>query len=396
MCKIVCSFIALLISVHGEIKVSLDFEGASAKDININANHIKLSPGGKGDRGFTCWWYFKAENIDINKPLKITVDASNLKQSRNRKIGSYWALPDAMVFSTDKKEWKHSAKGKKSKHSSTWVIEKPKSAMWLAWGAPYVTENSAKLAERLKSDFCEPFILCKSREGRNVQAFKVTSKDKSSNKKAIWIQARQHAWESGSSWVGEGLLEWICGDTPEAQELRDKAIIYYVPIMDVDNVATGNGGKEQSPHDHNRDWSDKPHWNSVASAQKIMASHIDNGSMTLFIDLHNPGPSSKETFLFAADEDILTESNKSAQQKFIKVLKEHVKGPLPFKGLVKVSGKNYHPLWKAISKSWFVMNSKKSSCGVTIEVPWNAKNSHPEGYKQTGKEIAQSLLSYLK
>ena len=396
MFKAVCFCVSLFVSVsYGQINVKTDFEGASAKDIKIQGNSVSFKPGGIGDRGFTCWWYLKLENVNTAEELTITVDAKGLKQSRNRGIGSFWALPDVMTYSYDGSDWKQSDKGKKTKNSGTWKITPKSKTVWVAWGPPYVPGDSKKLAERLSSEHCKPFILCQTRGGRPVQAMKITSID-NKPKKAIWIQARQHAWESGSSWVGEGLAEWLCSSSSEAKELRSKAVIYFVPIMDVDNVATGNGGKEQFPHDHNRDWSEKPHWSSVASAQKIMKGHIDDGSMTLFIDLHNPGPTSKETFLFAADEDILTKSNLKAQQKFIKALKDHVKGPLPFKGLVKVSGKNYHPLWKAISKSWFVMNSEESSCGVTIEVPWNAKNSHPEGYKQTGKEIAQSLLSYLK
>ena len=36
------------------------------------------------------------------------------------------------------------------------------------------------------------------------------------------------------------------------------AEIVLVPIMDIDNAATGNGGKDALPQDHNRDWSDQP------------------------------------------------------------------------------------------------------------------------------------------
>ncbi len=32
------------------------------------------------------------------------------------------------------------------------------------------------------------------------------------------------------------------------------------------NLLYGAGGKEQKPHDHNRDWSENPHWFEVAAA----------------------------------------------------------------------------------------------------------------------------------
>lgn len=386
----------IFLSVSADIKVLSDFEGGSAKNIIVNENSVTLSPGGTGDRGFTCWWYVKLENVNPDEALKITVNAGGLKQSRGRGISSNWALPDRISYSFENINWKHSEKGIKSKSSSTWVINTPQKEMWVAWGAPYLPSHSKKLAERLKSAHCEPFTLCKTRENREVQAFKVTEPGVSSDRKVIWVQARQHAWEAGSSWVGEGFLEWITSDSKEALSLRQKSLIYYIPIMDVDNVATGNGGKEQHPHDHNRDWSEMPEWNSVAAAQKILKEHITEQRTVLFIDLHNPGPGDKETFLFLSPAEIQSDSNKIAQTKFIESLKKGVSGDLSFKGKVKVSGVGYHPLWKNISKTWFLLNSKESSSGVTIEVPWNHSKSLPDTYKKTGEGIARSVFSYLE
>ncbi|MCM8524995.1 MAG: M14-type cytosolic carboxypeptidase [Lentisphaeraceae bacterium] len=395
-----CVFLILFsffMEICAELKVSSDFTGASAKNIQISANHLTLSPGGEGDRGFTCWWYVKVENVNLSEPFSVTVNAAGLKQSRNRGIGSFWALPDKMSYSYDNKNWVHSENGTKSKNKATWTVKNPQqSTIWVAWGAPYLPADSKRLVDKLPTGIAKPFVLCKTRAGNEVHAVKISSSNNISGKKAVWIQARQHAWESGSSWVGEGLIEWICSDNSDAVKLREKAVIYYVPIMDVDNVATGNGGKEQSPHDHNRDWSDKPHWNSVTEAQKIIFKHIEDNTMSLFLDLHNPGPSDKNTFLFVTPLDIQSQSNQESQKKFIADLKKFVTGPLPFKNKVVVSGKNYHPMWKTISKSWFVLNSTENSCGVTIEIPWNTPKSLPEGYKKCGAEIGRAVSSFIE
>jgi hypothetical protein len=55
-------------------------------------------------------------------------------------------------------------------------------------------------------------------------------------------------------------------DDPRAAALRERAAAFVIPIMDVDSVQQGAGGKWQDPHDHNRDWSDKPHWRAVQAA----------------------------------------------------------------------------------------------------------------------------------
>ena len=122
---------------------------------------------------------------------------------------------------------------------------------------------------------------------------------------AIWLQARQHAWESGSSWVCRGAAEWLAGDDRRAERLRERCEIYIVPIMDIDNTATGNGGKECLPQDHNRDWTDKPHHAEVAAAQKHLLRLADEKRLALFVDLHNPGPNDKQPFFYFCPEDTL-------------------------------------------------------------------------------------------
>jgi murein tripeptide amidase MpaA len=116
----------------------------------------------------------------------------------------------------------------------------------------------------------------------------------------VWVQARQHAWESGSSWVARGFMEWVLGDSEKAETLRWSAEIMGVPVMDVDNTATGNGGKDALPYDHNRDWSDLPNLNETKAAQARVKDLIQAGRMDVFLDLHNPGPDDP-TFFFLLD-----------------------------------------------------------------------------------------------
>ena len=68
--------------------------------------------------------------------------------------------------------------------------------------------------------------------------------------------------------MAQGFAEWLLSDAADAAWLRQHAEIFIVPIMDVDNTATGNGGKDAQPQDHNRDWSPQPHWNEIIAAQR--------------------------------------------------------------------------------------------------------------------------------
>ena len=60
-----------------------------------------------------------------------------------------------------------------------------------------------------------------------------------------------------------------------------------IPIMDVDSVTAGRGGKNQQPHDHNRDWSAQPHWKAVASAMSRLRTLNAQGRLELFMDVHD-------------------------------------------------------------------------------------------------------------
>ena len=132
----------------------------------------------------------------------------------------------------------------------------------------------------------------------------------------VWVQARQHAWESGSSWVAQGFGEWLLGDAEEAAWLRQYAEIFIIPVMDVDNTATGNGGKNALPHDHNRDWSAKPHWNEVRAAQQRVGRLIDEGRMDVFLDLHNPAPGDP-SFFYILPSKMLKEPMIGLRDRFI-------------------------------------------------------------------------------
>ena len=55
-----------------------------------------------------------------------------------------------------------------------------------------------------KCPHAKVFELCKTQEGRPVPALRIEQPGERRRRLGIWVQARQHAWESGSSWVCRG------------------------------------------------------------------------------------------------------------------------------------------------------------------------------------------------
>ena len=60
-----------------------------------------------------------------------------------------------------------------------------------------------------------------------------------SDKPIIVLTGRVHPGETNASWVMEGILDFLTGDTPEAEDLRSHFTFKIVPMLNVDGVING-------------------------------------------------------------------------------------------------------------------------------------------------------------
>ncbi|MBL9084100.1 MAG: hypothetical protein JNK76_20015, partial [Planctomycetales bacterium] len=185
-------------------------------------------------------------------------------------------------------------------------------------------------------------------------------------------------------------------DDPRAAALRRQAIVTFVPVMDVDSVATGNGGKNQVPQDHNRDWSAAPHFPEVAAAQKRIAELDKAGRLDLFVDLHNPAPSDLRPFFFVSPDEELNPTGRRNLATFVAAAKGEIVGPLVLSPNTKPSGAAYSPQWQAISKNWVTMNCRPHVVAVTLETSWNTEHGTTAGYTTVGRQLGLAIEKYLR
>jgi murein tripeptide amidase MpaA len=59
-------------------------------------------------------------------------------------------------------------------------------------------------------------------------------------KKGVVVSARVHPGESVSSWMMKGVIDFLTGDTIEAQALRRLFIFKIIPMLNPDGVINGN------------------------------------------------------------------------------------------------------------------------------------------------------------
>jgi hypothetical protein len=386
-----------------EVRVSTDFEGGSARveSVEQDARVIHLMPGGDPQRGWPCWWFVRVEGVE--KDARWTIDlggsdrpARNNGKDTGKPLDPKWSMPVKAAFSTDGKTWQQTAPGRRQGKRILYEVTGTGSPLWVAWGPPFTPADTDALLAQVESRFpsAKGFDLARTREGRTVRAVRIGAAAKPS--RGIWVQARQHAWESGASWVARGLIEWLTGDDPDALWLRENAEIVVVPIMDVDNAATGNGGKEAAPRDHNRDWSDQPVYPEVSAAQKQLGEWGKAGHLDMFLDLHNPGPADLRPFFFMGPAELLDDTGRQRRADFLASARRRMTGPLALEPEPRITGADYHPLWRQMSGLWVNGHADPRALAACLETSWNTPHSTTDGYLTVGRQLGQAMSDYIR
>jgi hypothetical protein len=150
-------------------------------------------------------------------------------------------------------DWDNTAK------EATVRIRPESDTLWIAHIPPYTHSDLLRLlAEVDRSPHARIEVIGKTVQGRDLHLVTVTDFSVADDaKKVVWLQARQHAWEAGTSQVMEGALRFITSDDAKARELRQHVVFKFTPMMDPDGCANGGVRFNANGYDVNR------HWNEV-------------------------------------------------------------------------------------------------------------------------------------
>lgn len=384
------------------LSVVADFEGASVRvlDMDQKSRSVSFMPGGDPKRGWPCWWCFRIDGLTVGETLTLRLQGSSSAVEKQKPLAPSWAMPKYATFSTDGKTWQQTDQGNRQDEWMVYLLKPKTKSVFVAWGPPYTPLAAITFVREIseQSAHATAVELCRSREGRAVPMLHVKEGERTDKERfGVWVQARQHAWESGSSWVAQGFAKWLLSEDEQAAWLRQHAEVFIVPVMDVDNAATGNGGKNALPHDHNRDWSNKPHWNEVRAAQQMVGKLIDEGRMDVFLDLHNPAPGDP-SFFYILPSEMLKEPMISLRDRFISLAYARISKVRPqmqMSSKPRITGSSYHPLWRQISSNWVSMQGNSHTVSLCLETMWNSKNSTTTGYQAVGAKLAATVGEYL-
>ena len=287
------------------ITFNTNFEGGSIGRIEKLSEtsfrcHVAGQHDERGRNRQASWYYFRMDRV---RGREIAVTLTDFVGEYNDKPGAVPAGPDIVpVFSEDGRSWQHfpSAAWDEAKKEVTLALRPEADSVWIAQIPPYTPSDLERLlADVGRHPHVVIEVIGKTARGRDIQMVTVTDPDApDEGKKSLWLQARQHAWEAGTSQVAEGALRFVTSDTPEARELRKANVLRFTPMVDVDGCFEGKVRFNANGYDVNR------HWDEVDlrrgellrkmpeiwyTKKAILAAHATRGGrgIDLLVNMHN-------------------------------------------------------------------------------------------------------------
>jgi hypothetical protein len=244
-----------------DIIFNLNFEGGSLGRIERlgDANfrcHVLGQEDEHGRNRQATWYYFRMDHVGGKD---VTITLTDFVGEYHNQPGANPMGPDIVpVFSDDGRVWRHfpSTAYDAEKKETTLRFKPAGDSIWIAHVPPYTPGDLHRLLNDLHELPCAAVeMIGKTVQGRDIPLVTVTNADiPDASKKLVWLQARQHAWEAGTSFTMEGALRFITSDDAAAQALRDKVVFKFTPMVDIDGCANGQVRCNANGYDVNQHW----------------------------------------------------------------------------------------------------------------------------------------------
>ena len=279
------------------ITIATDFEGGNIGNVEqISASHFRCEVTGEVDQDKRnrqpSWFYFRLDEV---QGRELVIDLTGFVGEYNyRPDNGEWARGMRPVYSYDNRTWRHFDSSEwDSKTGTVRIRIKPTAnRLWIARLAPYTNQHLKQLIADLRKqpDFRETTV-GKTVEGRPMPLLTITNSGVvNSKKKVVWLMARQHSWETGTSWVAEGALRFLLSNDPQAVRIRDGFIFKVFPMADPDGVFNGGVRFNRHGYDLNRHWetADASLMPEIHAQRQAILEWVDAGHrIDLFLTLHN-------------------------------------------------------------------------------------------------------------
>lgn len=291
--KLVFLCISLLIATisNAQIKLLTNFENANVDTTvsvsNYRNNTIAFTPFLDKFNTENVWFYFGVTGFRRDTIVTFLMDYNN----------NYYP-PNYPVVSFNGKDF-FRVKAIQRGNINRFAVVPESDTIYVSTGFPYSYGMLKKFVSSLVGN---AYVSVDSSQltkgGRCIYFLSATDPSVSHrNKKNVWIIARQHAFESLSNYVVEGMIKYLLSEQASAKEMLKSYVFRIVPMVDIDNVVAGQSGRMGFPRDFNRDWQSPIH-SEIATLQKWIKKHSKR-HFDMFFDIHCTYPGGSTTNVFS-------------------------------------------------------------------------------------------------
>uniref|UniRef100_A0A8I3ND15 AGBL carboxypeptidase 3 n=3 Tax=Canis lupus familiaris TaxID=9615 RepID=A0A8I3ND15_CANLF len=365
----------------------------------------------------TQWYYFQVTNTQAGIVYRFTIinftKPASLYNRGMRPL--FYSEKDAKTHNIgwqrigDQIKYYRNNQGQDGRHyfSLTWTFQFPhnKDTCYFAHCYPYTYTNLQEYLSSINHDsarskFCKIRVLCHTIARNMVYVLTITTPLKNTDsrkRKAVILTARVHPGETNSSWIMKGFLDYILGDSSDAQLLRDTFIFKVVPMLNPDGVIVGNYRCSLAGRDLNRNYTSllKESFPSVWYTRNMIRRLMEKREVILYCDLHGHSRK-KNIFMYGCEGSDRCKALYLQQRIFPLMLSKNCPDKFSFSACKfnvqkRKEGTGRVVMWKMGIKNSFTMEA--TFCGSTLG---NKRGTHfnTKDLESMGYHFCDSLLDY--
>jgi len=192
----------------------------------------------------------------LAKPgTRVLLEFKNLDNIWNGQPGSVAREMQAVVTSAEGRVWNPALTESLPQDRVRLPLEMTGPGLYVARVEPYrLSDLDHLLGDIRHKRRVKIASIGKTVEGRPLEMIRIGHPGA---KHRVFVRARAHPWEAGSSWVVHGLINRLLLDDKLSRECLERYCVYILPMANKDGVARGRTRFNLCGKDLNRDW-DKP------------------------------------------------------------------------------------------------------------------------------------------
>lgn len=396
---LLASLLLLPQTVRAQVRFDADFEGGSLGAVQLlDSARIVVAPGDT----VTHLSYLVSGRYDPANPIDTALAPSanwycfRITGVKGKQI--YLTQKDNGVartsFSYDGRTWDHLPLAE----SPGRRIQKRfnRDTVFIALYNPY---TYSYLQERLKAWTERPGVTLDtigfSHEGRPLQLLHITDPAAPAQGKVrMWVHARQHPSESPSSYLVDGLIDYLTGDTPEGRSLRQQVDAYILPFANPDGVADGLSRSNALGvnQEINFGRSDDSTVVEVRAIKRKLAELTAERPFDLMLNSHSQLSESATFWMHRS---------RTTSPAFFRKLWTFTGLVCSFNPCLRPEDMNFSDMASRYVEGWFWNNAGENTIALTIETTYNCYSFDRDGLwadndniRRFGERTMQAVAEY--